>query len=177
LIQEFEQEDIEQSTHPAVTVNTHLANAIGIVVKSADGAEIFQPIFVPETAVPSRRTAQFAGPADGGDVLVTIAEGKREIKVTKPEPKAKPEANGDKAEKEDDDDDSDDDDSEEEDEETRENVWKVGKHLAELAIRDVKKGAKIEIGINVAADLGVNITAREVGGKGGVRGVLEAVKA
>lgn len=36
----------------------------------------------------------------------------------------------------------------------------------------MKKGGKIEVSIQVNADLSVQVTAREVGGKGGVRGNL-----
>jgi len=83
--------------------------------------------------------------------------------VTKPESKPKEES-GDK-----DEDDSDFDDSDEE-EETREKIWKIGNTLAEAAVKGVKAGGKVEVTINVLADLGVTVTTREVGGKGGVRG-------
>jgi hypothetical protein len=104
--------------------------------------------------------------AAGGDVLLRIAEGKREIKVTKQEPAPK-------AADDDEEDDDDDDDEDDEPEEVREKVWKTGNVLAELAIRDVKPKGKVEVQINVAADLTITIVAREVGGKGGVRGVVE----
>jgi molecular chaperone DnaK (HSP70) len=162
LIQEYDTEDIEQSTHDMVTVNTHLSNAIGVVL----GEGSFAPIFVAETAIPARRTAQFPAPKEGGDVLIKIVEGTRHIKVTKAEPKEK-------TEKDEDDSDFDDDDDEE-DEDLREREWHVGKLIAEVAIKGVKKGGKIEVGINVAGDLGINVTAREVGSKGGVRGQVPA---
>ena len=97
--------------------------------------------------------------------MVKIVEGGSHIKVSQVE-KAPKEANGE------DEDDSDEDDSDDEPEERREKVWKVGKVLAEAAVKGVKKGAKVEVMINVAGDLGVTITAREVGEKGGVRGAL-----
>lgn len=162
LIQEYEADDIDQSTHAAVTTVKHIANAIGVV--GAD--EEFVPVVPAETAVPARRTIQLSGPKDGGDVLIRIVEGGAHIKVTKPEPKAKPETNGD--------DEDSDFDSEEEEEETREKIWKVGPTLAETAVRGVGKGSKVEVTINVAADLGLTVTAREVGGKGGVRGTVKA---
>ncbi|OLN96528.1 Ribosome-associated complex subunit SSZ1 [Colletotrichum chlorophyti] len=162
LIQEYDAEDIDQSTHAAVTTVKHIANAIGVV--GADGE--FVPVVPAETAVPARRTIHVSGPKEGGDVLIRIVEGGAHIKVTKPEPKAKPETNGD--------DEEDSDFSDEEEEETREKIWKVGPTLAEAAVRGVGKGSKVEVTINVAADLGVTITAREVGGKGGVRGNLTA---
>lgn len=170
LIQEYEAEDIEQSTHPAVTTVKHITNAIGVISLSDDGEEIFTPIIAPETAAPARRTIHIGAPTNGGDVLVKVAEGGTHIKVTKPEPKPKENGN-----KEDDEDEDDSDfDSDEEEEEHREKIWKIGTTLAEAAVRDVKKGGKVEVTINVAPDLAVTITARAVGGKGGVRGTLAA---
>ena len=168
LIQEYEAEDIEQSTHPAVTTVKHLTHAIGVLSITGDSDKgVFTPVIAAETAVPARRTIHIATPKEGGDVLVKIVEGGSYIKVTTTEPK--PKENGNK------DDDSDEDDSsDEEPEEQREKVWKVGNVLTEAAIKGVKKGGKVEVMINVAADLSVTVTAREVGGKGGVRGNLSA---
>jgi molecular chaperone DnaK (HSP70) len=166
LIQEFELEDIEQSTHPMVTVTPHLSHAVGVLCISSDESNgIFHAIVDAETPLPVRRSAIIATPREGGDVLIKLAEGARHIKVTKPEPKPKTEKEPSS------DDDSDDDDSEEE-EELREKTWKVGKVLSEAALKGVKKGAKVEVQINIAADLSVNAIFREVGGKGGVRGIL-----
>ena len=166
LIQEYEAADIEQSTHPAVTTVKHISNAIGVVTRGPDGEDVFTPVMPAETAVPARRTVHIPAPAEGGDVLVKVVEGGTHIKVTKPEPKAKDEA-------EKDDEDDSDFDSEEEEEEKREKVWKIGGELAEAAIRDVKKGSKVEVTINVQADLSVTVTTREVGSKTGVRGTLK----
>ncbi|KAM5438742.1 Hsp70 protein that interacts with Zuo1p [Microsporum canis] len=166
LIEEFEMADIEQSTHPMVTVAPHLSKAIGVqLVSSEETTGIFRPLLNTETALPARRSAQYSAPKDGGDVFVRICEGTREIKVTKVEPKPK-------AEDEDDEDDSDDD-EEEEEEEIREISWSVSKPIAEFAIRDVKPRGKIEVMVSVSEQLAVQITAREIGGKGGVRGVVE----
>lgn len=173
LIQEFETEDVQQSTHAAVTTVAHVTNAIGVVALSDDGSEeVFTPVIAPETAVPARRTVHVSAPKDGGDVLVKIAEGNTHIHVTKPEPKAK--ENGEKKEADDEDDSDFDDDDDEEDDEKREKVWKIGSTLAEAAIRGVKKGGKVEVTISVLADLSVTIQTREVGAKGGVRGTLSA---
>lgn len=169
LIQEFELEDIEQSTHPMVTVTPHLSHAVGVLCISADESSgIFNPIIDAETPLPVRRTAIIATPREGGDVLIKLAEGLRHIKVTKPEPKAK-------AEKEPSSDDDSDEDSEEE-EERREKTWKVGTVLSEAALKGIKKGGKVEVQINISADLAVNAIFREVGGKGGVRGILQGGK-
>lgn len=169
LIQEFDKEDIEQSTHPMVTVTPHLRHAIGVlVVSDAEDRGIFRPLLDAETPVPSRRIGLFATPKEGGDVLVKICEGVRDIKVSKAAA-AKPNANG-KAEDGSDVDSDDDDDGEEAD--VREKVWKVGTVLAEAGVRGVKKGAKVEVTVNVGGDLSVQVTAREVGGKGGVRGMV-----
>lgn len=171
LIQEYESEDIEQSTHPAVGTVKHITNAIG-VVSVENGEDVFVPIIAPETAVPARRTIHIAAPKDGGDVLVKVVEGNTHIKVTKPEPT--PKENGKKDDDEDDEDDSDDDSEEDEPEELREKVWKIGTILAEGGVKDVKKGSKVEVTITVAGDLGVTVTTREVGGKGGIRGSIKA---
>jgi molecular chaperone DnaK (HSP70) len=165
LIQEYEAADIEQSTHPAVTTVKHISNAIGVITVGADGEDVFTPVVAPETAVPARRTVHIPAPKEGGDVLIKIVEGNTHIKVTKPEPKAKEEKDAE------DEDDSDFDDSDDE-EETREKIWKIGNPLAEAAIKGVKAGGKVEVTINVLADLGVTVTTREVGGKGGVRGSI-----
>ncbi|TAQ91373.1 hypothetical protein B7494_g335 [Chlorociboria aeruginascens] len=172
LIQGYEAEDIEQSTHPAVTTVKHLTNAIGVLsILSDETKGIFSPIITSETAAPARRTIHIAAPKEGGDVLVKIVEGGSHIKVTQPEPK--PKSNEAKV-TEADSDDSEAEDSEEEEEERREKVWKVGKVLAEIAIRGVKKSGKIEVMINVDANLAVTVTAREIGQSGGVRGALSA---
>ncbi|KAL2223173.1 chaperone dnaK [Thermoascus aurantiacus ATCC 26904] len=180
LIQEFDREDIEQSIHPMVTATPHLRNAIGVQLVSASDAEdsgaIFKPLLNAETALPARRVAQYEVPKEGGDILVRVCEGIREIKVTKPEPKPKEEKPEKNEDEEDEDDDFDSDEEEEEEEEIREVIWKVSKPIAEFAIKDVKAGNKVEVMINVNSDLGVQLTAREVGGKGAVRGAVEAPK-
>ncbi|KAI1324441.1 putative ribosome-associated complex subunit SSZ1 [Xylariaceae sp. FL0255] len=167
LIQEYDTEDIEQSTHPAVTTVKHISNALGVITLSDDGEESFTPIIAPETAVPARRTVHVAAPKEGGSVLVKVVEGGTHIKVTKPEPKPK-------EEKDEDDEDESDFSDDEEEEEHREKIWKIGSPLAEAAIKDVKKGGQVEVTVTVALDLSVTITTREVGGKGGVRGTLKA---
>lgn len=168
-MQEFDKEDIEQSTHPMVTVTPHLRNAIGVMVVSEDVKKgLFSALIEKETAVPCRRTGVFAVPREGGDVMVKICEGVREIKVTR---KEKAKTNG-KAGS----DESDIDSEEDEDEEIREKVWKVGSVLGEAGVKGVKKGGKVEVVIKVEGDLGVQIEVREAGGKGGVRGSLGKAK-
>ena len=164
-MQEFEKDDIEQSTHPMVTVTPHLSNTIGVMVVSEDVKKgLFTALVEKDTAVPCRRTGIFAVPREGGDVMVKVCEGLRDIKVSK---KEKAKANGKPAS---DDSDVDSDEDEDEEEEVREKVWKVGTVLAEAAVKEVKKGGKVEITVKVDADLGVQIEVREAGGKGGVRG-------
>jgi molecular chaperone DnaK (HSP70) len=163
LISEFEAVDIEASTEAVVTVTPHLSNAIGLVT-GKEGDEQFAVIIEPETPVPIRRTVQVAV-KDGGNVLLKLAEGVREINISKGE---KPNTNG-TADSDDDEDDSDD-----EPDEVRSKVWKPGKILAEAGLKGVKKGGKVEVQVNVAADMAVTLVCREIGGKGGVRGVIEA---
>ncbi|KAL9603566.1 MAG: hypothetical protein Q9219_001069 [cf. Caloplaca sp. 3 TL-2023] len=182
LIQEFEKEDIEQSTHPMVTVTPHLRRAIGLLVVSEDVSRgVFKPLAEAETAVPLRRAGEFAVPNQGGDVVIKICEGLAEIKVTKPSPPSKSkQVNGTERSEDSDHDDDESDEEEEEIEDIRERVWKTGAVLAETAIRDVKRGGKVEVSVTVNADLSVLVTAREVGGDraggAGVRGTLERPK-
>jgi len=138
--------------------------------ESIESGAIFRPIVSAETALPARRIAQYAAPKEGGDVLVRVCEGTRDIKVTKPEPKPKDEKDADEGEDEDDEDF----DSDEEEEEIREVVWKVTKPITEIAVKGVKSGGKVEVTININSDLGMQIMAREVGAKGGVRVAVEA---
>ena len=157
-----------------VTVTPHLLNAIGVMAISEDAEKgVFTQLVAKDTAVPCRRARTIPAPKHGGSVLVKICEAVRNIKVTRPEPK--PKANGAPKEMKDEDD-SDFDSEEDEPEEVREKVWKVDKTLAEAALKDVKKGAQVEVTINVSKDMTVQVTAREVGGKGGVRGTSETGK-
>ena len=148
LIQEFEKDDIDQSTHEMVTVTPHLTAAIGYQVTNQpeDSLTVILP---PDTAVPARRTKVIEGLE--GDVLLRITEGERDIKVTKPEPKAKPATNGTKDDDEDDEDE--DDDEDDEPEEIRKKMWKPKQTLAELVFRGLKKNSKVEVTVNVDAEL------------------------
>jgi molecular chaperone DnaK (HSP70) len=174
LIQDFEKEDIEQSTHEMVTVTPHLTTAIGY---SATGKpeNSFSVIIPPDTAVPARRTQVITGLE--GDVLIRISEGEREIQVTQP---PKPDTNGTKKataeDAADSDDDDDEDDEDDEPEEIRSKVWKPKNNLAEFVFRDLKKKSKVEVTVNVDAELALSITARQVGGKGGIRGEIKATE-
>ena len=174
LVSEFEEQDIQESCHPVVTNTPHLEHAVGVLLISPDerGSGVFKPLVEANTPVPLRRTAVIATPKEGGDVLVKICEADSYIKVEK---KERLRANGGKKdEDEDEDEDDDDDDSDEEDEEVKSKEWKVGKVVAEVAVKGVKKGGKVEVQISIAPDMAVNIIARELGGKGGVRGQVSA---
>lgn len=178
LIQDFETEDIEQSTHPAVTVTPHLGHTLGYVVSgSGAGAdsEFFRPLLAAETPLPVRRTVTLtlSGPSESG-ALIRLCEGIREIKVTQPDAnpksKSKPQTNGDAA-----DSDSDGPDDSEEEEPLREKIWNIGTVIGELALKDVKKGARVTLQVQVSADLDVTVSAQEAGpGKVGVKGVVHA---
>jgi len=168
LIADFEMENINESCEPVVTVTPHLKHAIGVLCISGEEQHgKFQPLIEADTPTPIRRTAVVATPREGGDVLIKICEGSRHIKTTTPE-----KTNGAKAKSVDDDDS--DEESDEEEEETREKVWSVGKVIAEAAVKGISKGGKVEVQIDVRPDLAVSIIARVVGGKGGVRGAIDA---
>ena len=164
-----------------VTVTPHLSHAVGVLLITDDVHKgVFVQLLEAETAVPARRAGVFAVGKEGGDVLVKVCEGIREVRVRKmehgAEHKKATNGAGGEVDEEDGELDDDDDDSDNETEEVREKVWRVGRVLAEAAVRHVGKGAKVEVTVNVGGDLGVQVTAREVGAKGGVRGVLEAKK-
>ena len=168
LIEGFDSEDVEQSTHPAVTVTPHLAHTVGIAVVNGDNEEQFRPVIPAETPLPVRRTMTFLQANDSlNGVLLRLCEGTREIKLTKPEPRAEG-----KKKDEEDQDESDSDEDNEEEEETREKIWKVGTVLGELALKDVKKGVKVTAQITISADLSVSWSASEIG-KTGARGSIE----
>ena len=172
LIQEFEPEDIQQSTHPMVTVTPHIRHAIGVILVTEDVHRgVFHPILEAETAVPARRVCFFTVNREGGNVLVKVCEGIREIRVRKADPAKKETINGHQDEEG-----GELDDSEEEEEEVREKNWKVGNVLAELAVRGVGKGGKVEVALQVGGDLGLQTTAREAGGKSSVRGTVQPNK-
>lgn len=171
LIQEFEKEDIDQSTHEMVTVTPHLTTAIGFQV-TGQPEDSFTVIIPPDTAIPARRTKVIDGL--NGDVLIRVTEGERVIKVSRPEPRAKPETNG---TKDDEDEDEDEDlDEDDEPEEIREKAWKPKQALAEFVFQGLKKGSKVEVMVNVDAELALSITARQIGGKGGIRGEIKAAR-
>ena len=184
LIQEFDKEDIDQSTHEMVTITPHLTNAIGVVLDPLKpSADTTSPppflLLVPSfSAVPVRRTRNIPVPAAGGDVVVKVCEASRDIKVSKPEPKAKSkqaQANGVTDEDDEPDSDADSDDDEEQEEvRTKRYLPNLEHPLCELVVKGVKKRGKVEVTVNVNADLSVSISAREVGQKGGVRADVKA---
>jgi hypothetical protein len=161
LVQEFEKEDIDQSTHPMVTVTPHTQNPIGIQIEAEGEMSSFEVVIPQDSATPIRKTKVLKSLSDG-EMILRVCEGERKIKVTKPQSRSKADTNGER--------DSDEDsDLEDEDEDIRERMWVATKPLGEITAK-VKKGLKVEVMINVGADLSVSITAREVGAKTGVRG-------
>ena len=172
---EYEAEDIEQSTHPAVTVAPHLSRDVGVVIVGPDGQEQFHSILPAQTAIPARRSAELLAPRDGGDVVVKFVEGASEIQRHIPEKPARKAPNGDADDGDDDgDDDDDDDEEEEEEEEVKTKHMKIEKVLAKALLKGVEKGQTIEVTIQAAADGALHIAARIVGTQQGVRGTVEA---
>jgi len=164
LIEGFDQDDIEQSTHPMVTVTPHLAQTLGLVVMSASGVEDFKPVILAETPLPVRRTVTFINAAKGEGVLLRLCEGYRDTKVTRAAPKWKTNGTTDE---------DSDVDSDGEEVDVKERVWKIGNPQGELSLRGVKTGAKVTVQINVALDLELSLSAMEVGGgRAGVRGTI-----
>ena len=162
LVQEFEKEDIEQSTHPMVTVTPHTQKAIGIEIVPEGETSSFEIVIPPDSAVPVRKTKVMRSLLDG-EMVLRVCEGERNIKNTKPEAKLKAETNGER--------DSEEDSDPDDEEDVRERVWVASKPLGEITAK-VKKGLKIEVTINVGADSSISIAARELGAKTGVRGSI-----
>ncbi|KAG0634812.1 hypothetical protein HOY80DRAFT_1058937 [Tuber brumale] len=77
LIDGFNKQDIEQSTHPAVSLAPRLPHPSGVIIGEDNS---FQTILAAQTAAPAWRIAQFDVQSDG-DVIVRIREGIREIVV------------------------------------------------------------------------------------------------
>ncbi|KAG0633221.1 Hsp70 protein-domain-containing protein [Tuber brumale] len=77
LIAEFDKEDIEQSTHSAVTVAPHLSHPIGVIIGEDNS---FRTMPEAQTAIPAQRIAQFDVQSNG-DVVVRICGGYDTIKV------------------------------------------------------------------------------------------------
>jgi molecular chaperone DnaK (HSP70) len=143
-----------------VTVTPHIPNAIGIEIETEGEKSSFEVVVPRDSAVPVRKTKVVQSLSDG-EMVLRVCEGERRIKITKPDSKPA-ETNGNK--------DSDEDsDLEDEEEELRERIWVATKPLGEITAK-VKKGLKVEVTVNVGADLSISITAREVGAKSGVRG-------
>lgn len=158
-----------------VTVTPHIRHAIGVILVTEDvNRGVFHPILEAETAVPARRVRFFPVNREGGNVLVKVCEGIREIRVRKADPPKKPTANGHQNGEAGEDGELYD--SEEEEEDVRERFWKVGNVLAELAVRGVGKGGKVEVALQIGGDLGLQITAREAGGRSSVRGTVQSNK-
>lgn len=147
-----------------VTVTPHIPNAIGIETEAEGETSSFEVVVPQDSAVPVRKTKVVQSLSDG-EMVLRICEGERKIKSTKAESKPKAETNGNK----DSDEDSDLDDGEED---VRQRIWIATKPLGEITAK-VKKGLKVEVTVNVGADLSISITARELGAKTGVRGNIE----
>ncbi len=147
-----------------VTVTPHIPSAIGIELEAEEGTCSFEVVIPQDSAVPIRKTKVMQSLSDG-EMVLRVCEGQRKIKITKPEPKSKAETNGEK--------DADEDSDLEDEEDVRERIWAATKPLGEITAK-VKKGLKVEVTINVGADLSISITARELGAKTGVRGNITA---
>ncbi|ODQ66164.1 putative Hsp70 chaperone [Nadsonia fulvescens var. elongata DSM 6958] len=166
LISSFEQEQIDESIEPVVTVAPHLTKSIGVQITNGTDKSDILTILEHDTALPIRKSKIVVAP-QAGDALVAIFEGEPEIVVTRIEaPKKDESAPAD-------DEESDWSEEEEDDEEIREKIVKAGKKLAEIGLEGVAPGAKIEVILNITKDLKLQVSAREIGGNGvAVRGVV-----
>jgi molecular chaperone DnaK (HSP70) len=158
LVSGYEDEEIAESLQAVVTVAPHLAKSIGVRV----GEHHFVPVIGVETLLPIRKTVILDTAKDVADVLVAVYEGESEIVVTKVEKELKkPKANTEEDEEEDENEESDWS-SDEEDEETRHKHFKPATKLAELGLKGITGGTKVEVILNITRELRLQIAAREV---------------
>jgi molecular chaperone DnaK (HSP70) len=152
LISNFDAETITEAIHPVVTVVGHLLHPLG--VKTHDGK--LDVILEGESAVPCRGKRVYL--ASEGDIVIEVFEGKRETEIIATPPTPPPEEDG-----------------EPEEEQIRRRIVVPERKIAALRVKGVKKGAKVEVQIQVDQEGRVVIVGRELGRKdGGVaKGVVE----
>jgi molecular chaperone DnaK (HSP70) len=151
LISSFDAETIAEAIHPVVTVVGHLLHPVG--VKTHDGK--LDVVLEGESAVPCRGKRVYL--ASGGDVVIEVFEGKRQTEVIATPPTPPPEEDG----------------EQEEEEPIRRRIVVPERKMAALRVKGVKKGAKVEVQIQVDPDGRVVIVGRELGRKDG--GVAKGV--
>lgn len=171
LIAIYDQKEIDETLQSVVNIAPHTVKPIGVLAQDPKDASKHEFISIVDsnTPIPYRTSRVFNSPADAESVLISVYEGEAEIKVSVLEKPAKGEKT---AEEEEEDSWSED---EDEDEEVRTKVIKPTTKLAEVGVKDISKGSKIEVLINITGDLKLQIAAREVK-QGGVaiRGELAA---
>ncbi|RDW39661.1 hypothetical protein B0I73DRAFT_69726, partial [Yarrowia lipolytica] len=146
LVADFDESEIADSTQAVVTVAPHTTAPIG--VKLADGS--LKVIIPQDTPLPVKKSVVL--PAKGS-FFAQIYEGKHSIDEKEVTPT------------------NDDDDSDFDDEPYTERTKKVeGTHLlGELGLDGIT-GDKVEVIVNITRELKLEISAREIGGAGVVRG-------
>lgn len=139
LIESYDKEEISESLTPVVVNAQHTSKPIG--VKDAEGN--FITILPRETAYPIKKTVTFESGAD--DVYVELYEGERNVKETVIE--ADPL--------------SDEEDSEEEEPEIIKEVeYLPGSLLAQVGLKGLGAGKKVDVIVNINKDGKLEVTAR-----------------
>lgn len=155
LISSYDAQTISEAIHPVVTVVGHLLHPLGI--KSHDGK--LDVILEGDSAVPCRGKRVYLS-SEGGDVVLQVFEGRRDIEVV-PTPLTPPpeDAEGEA----------------EEEEIVRRRIVVPERGIAVVRLRGVKKGGKVEVQIQVDSEGQAVIVAREIGRKDGriTKGVVE----
>lgn len=152
LVADFDADEIKESTQAVVTVAPHTTAPIG--VKLADGS--LKVIIPQDTPLPVKKSVVL--PAKGS-FFAQIYEGKHSIDEKEVTPT------------------NDDDDSDFDDEPYTERTKKVDSThlLGELGLESIS-GDKVEVIVNITRELKLEISAREIGGAGVVRGVAGIAK-
>lgn len=165
LISIYDQKEIDESLQSVVTVAPHTVKPIGVLIEGQDKQLI--SIVDSNTPLPYRTSRILESPTGAENVLVALYEGESEIKVTTVEKPKKEEGAAEEEE------DSWDEDEDDEPEEVRSKIIKPTKKLAEIAVKGITTGSKIEVMINITRDLKLQIAARELKSGGvAVRGEL-----
>ncbi|KAG0128126.1 hypothetical protein HOY82DRAFT_622785 [Tuber indicum] len=152
LIAEPGKEDIEQPTHPVVSLAPCLLHPIGVIIGEDSS---FQTILKAQTAAPTCRIPQFDVRSNGDVISI------RETVVEKVDQQVNSENSEDDSEEA-----GEDNKEEEEDCNRLLKVWKV---IAEAATKGTRKSGEVEVTINVGSDLDLDVAVRAVGMQIGVR--------
>lgn len=153
-----DKKEIEQTIHPVITSTPHLTRAIGVLSPK----NMLQIVVPSQSPLPARRAVILNNLDNEKDTVLRICECFTEI-----ETESIIRASQDGREKESD--------EEEENavEEIRKAVQKTSNILAECFMKDLDTASKVEVMIDIDINLTINISLRQIGRPGGLRGEVQ----